>query len=78
MGETILSSAIKRAADLPYRFMNDAYDGQPVVYCQATAREMDKIGGNSLKHMIRKVSFRGSQNGGVAVKQSIVILFEYL
>ena len=31
MGERILSSAIKHGADLPYRFMNDAYDGQLVL-----------------------------------------------
>lgn len=31
MGKAILSSAIKHGADLPYRFMNDAYDGQPVL-----------------------------------------------
>lgn len=31
MGNTILSSAAKHGAELPYRFMNDAYDGQPVL-----------------------------------------------
>ena len=31
LGHKILASATKHNADLPYRFMNDAYDGQKVL-----------------------------------------------
>ena len=62
MGETIRSLAIKHGAQLSYRFMNDAYDGQQVLSCYG-ARNLERL---------RKIAqaydpegiFQRLQNGG--------------
>ena len=62
MGETIESSSIKHGADLHYRFMNDAYDGQAVLagYGAENLEELRRI---ALAYDPNGI-FQRLQNGG--------------
>lgn len=62
MGDTILSSAVRHGADLSYRFMNDAYDGQPVLsgYGAGNLHRLRPIAQAYDPHSV----FQRLQNGG--------------
>lgn len=62
IGETIESSSIKHGAALPYRFMNDAYDGQAVLAGYGT-ENLERLRTIALAYDTDGV-FQRLQNGG--------------
>ena len=62
MGGTIQSAAIRNGADLPYIFMNDAYDGQPVLPGYGVER-LEKLRGIANTYDPEGI-FQRLQNGG--------------
>lgn len=62
LAETIESSSIKHSADLSYRFMNDAYDGQAVLAGYG-ADNLESLRRIALAYDVDGV-FQRLQNGG--------------
>lgn len=62
VGNDIHSIATVNGADLPYRFMNDAYDGQPVLPGYG-AQNLDKLRSIAKAYDPEGV-FQKLQNGG--------------